>query len=287
MKKTLKLTKKEKFLFFLNKIFFLTLGALIAAFAVECFLFPNNVIDGGIIGISMIISYLSKWNLGVLVVLLNMPFIFLAFNKIGKRFVLQTFYALVMLAVFINLFAHYTFTDDVILAAVFGGIVLGIGVGLILRNEGSLDGTEIMSLILSKKFGFSVGEIIMAFNLFIYTGAGFVFGWNKAMYSILTYFIAYKVIDIVLEGLNSSKSVNIISDCSKEIGQSLLERLEVGVTYTKGKGAYSGADKTIITCVISRLELSKLKEIVKEIDPSAFTTIVEVNEVYGGRIKRG
>ncbi len=264
----------------------MTLGALIAAFAIECLLVPNNVIDGGIIGVSMILSYLFKWNLGVLVVVLNIPFVLLALTKIGKYFVLQTFYALIMLALFLNLFYHHVFTNDVLLATVFGGVMLGVGVGLILRNEGSLDGTEIMSLILSKKFGFSVGEIIMGFNLFIYTGAGFVFGWNQAMYSILTYFIAYKTIDIVLEGMNSSKAVQIISDCSQEIASALMERLEVGVTYYEGKGAYSGSEKTIINCVISRLELAKLKEIVKEIDPRAFTTVTEVNEVHGGHIRR-
>jgi uncharacterized membrane-anchored protein YitT (DUF2179 family) len=259
---------------------------MIAAFAIEYLLVPNKVIDGGIIGISMILSHMFEWNLGALVVGLNLPFILLAFNKIGRHFVAQTFYSLIMFAVFVNLFAHHKFTDDVLLAAVFGGVALGAGVGLILRNEGSLDGTEIMSLILSKKFGFSVGEIIMIFNLFIYAGAGFVFGWNQAMYSVITYFVAFKTIDVVLEGLNSSKSVRIISAQAKEIGKALLERLEVGVTYSKGEGAYSGEEKTIVTCVISRLELAKLKEIVKEFDPYAFTTVMELNEVYGGRVKK-
>jgi len=281
-----KLTKKERILTILNKIFFLTLGSIIAAFAIECILVPNRIIDGGIIGVSMILSYLMKWNLGILAIALNFPFILLAFNKIGKRFVFQTFYSLVIFAIFVNIFDHHPITHDLLLATVFGGIILGTGVGLILRNEGSLDGTEIMSLILSKKFGFSVGEIIMAFNIFIYCGAGLAFGWDRAMYSILTYFIAYRVIDIVLEGLNSLKSVNIISDYAEEIGSVLTERLDIGATYSKGIGAYTGQEKTILTCVISRLEIQKLKEIIKEIDHSAFTTISEVNEVYGGRVRK-
>ncbi len=287
-KKNVPTVQKETFLHQVGRLFFLALGALIAAFALECFLVPHKVIDGGIIGISMIISHLKHYNLGILVVLLNLPFGFLALNKIGKKFVFKTMYSLVMLAIFINIFEqqHFVANVDIILAAIFGGIILGTGVGLILRNNGSLDGTEIMSLILSKKYGFSVGEIIMGFNIIIYTWAGFVFGWNNAMYSILTYFVAYKMIDIVMEGLNSLKSVSIISDNAKEIGHALLERLEVGVTYSKGKGAYSGTDKIILTCVISRLELTKLKEIVKEFDPGAFTTVIEVNEVHGGRIRR-
>ena len=283
------LTKKEQFFLFLNKIFFLTLGPFIAAFALEIFLVPNNIIDGGIVGVSIITSYLTKINLGLLVFVINIPFFFLAFNKIGKKFVVQTFYAIGMLSLFLNFFNthQHPVSHDLLLSTVFGGIILGTGVGLVLKHEGSLDGTEIMSLVLSKKFGFSVGEWIMTFNIFIYGASGLVFGWNKAMYAVLTYFIAYRVIDVVLEGLNSAKSIEIISDKGYEIGQELLERLDIGVTYLKGIGAYSGKEKNIIYCVISRLELAKLKQIIKEIDPRAFIAIVNVHEAYGGRRRGG
>ena len=284
-----KLTKKELLFNFLRKVFFLTLGPFIAAFALEVFLVPNNIIDGGIVGVSIILSYLTKINLGLLIFVINIPFFFLAFNKIGKKFVIQTFYAIGMLSLAVNFLTvhHLPTTHDLLLATVFGGIVLGTGVGLVLKNEGSLDGTEIMSLVLSKKFGFSVGEWIMTFNIFIYGASGLVFGWNKAMYAVLTYFIAFKVIDIVLEGLNSSKSIRIISDKSYEIGQELLTSLNIGVTYLKGVGAYSGAEKTIVFCVVSRLEMAKMKEIIKNIDPHAFISVVDVHEAYGGRTKRG
>ncbi len=265
---------------------FITLGAVIAAFALEAFLVPNNVIDGGVIGVSMIISHVSKFNLGLLVVILNLPFILLAFKKMGKLFVFQTLYANVILALSLNLFHSYKVTGDILLATVFGGIVLGIGVGLILKNEASLDGTEILSLLVSKKFGFSVGEFIMGINLFIYLVAGKVFGWESAMYSILTYFIASKVIDVVMEGINSSKSVRIISDEAGLIGNALIERLDISVTYLKGIGGYSGQDKDIIYCVISRLELPKMLEIIKEIDTNAFVSVVDVHETYGGRFRK-
>lgn len=278
-----KISLKEKLMFILNKLCFLTFGAFVAAFALECFLVPNNIIDGGIVGISMIISYITKWNLGLLILILNIPFIGLAFNKMGKQFVFQTLFAVSMLAVGINVFHAYHITEDLLLATVFGGIILGTGVGIVLKNEGSLDGTEILSLVLSKKFGLSVGEIIMVFNVFIYFGAGLVFGWNKAMYSVLTYLIAYKVIDIVLEGLNTSKSVRIISDKATEIGQDLIDNFEISVTYLKGIGGYSKTEKTIIYCVVSRLELAKLKEVVREYDPRAFISIVDVHEAYGSR----
>lgn len=274
---------KQKILFIFNKLCFLTFGAFVAAFALECFLVPNNIIDGGIVGISMILSYLSKYNLGLLILLLNIPFLFLAFTKMGKPFVFQTLYAVTMLSIGINIFQSYHITDDLLLATVFGGIILGTGVGIVLKNEGSLDGTEIMSLVLSKKFGLSVGEIIMAFNIFIYFGAGLVFGWNKAMYSVLTYFIAYRMIDVVLEGLNSSKSVRIISDKAYEIGQELIDKFEISVTYLKGVGGYSKTEKKIIYCVVSRLELAKLKEVVRDFDSKAFMSVVDVHETYGSR----
>ena len=279
-----KITLKERIYMIIKKLIFLSIGAFVAAFALECFLVPNNIIDGGIVGISMIISYITKFNLGLLIFIINIPFICLAFTKLGKKFVLQTFYALAMLAVALNLFAGFHITEDLLLATVFGGIILGTGVGIVLKNEGSLDGTEILSLVLSKKFGLSVGEIIMAFNIFIYMGAGLVFGWNKAMYSILTYFIAFRVIDVVSEGLNSSKSIRIISDKAYEIGQELIESLDIGVTYLNGIGGFSGAEKTIIYCVASRLEMSKIKETVKNIDPTAFMSVVDVHETYGIRM---
>lgn len=266
-----------------KKVFCLTLGGFVAGFALEGFLVPNNMIDGGIVGVSMIISYLSHINLGLLLIILNIPFLFLAFTKMGKYFVLQTFYAIGILALSTNMFHALKITDDHLLATVFGGIILGTGVGIVLKNEGSLDGTEIMSLVLSKKFGLSVGEIIMGFNIFIYGAAGLVFGWEQAMYSILTYFIAYRVIDIVMEGLNTSKSVRIISDKSREIGQKLIEDLEIGVTYLSGKGGYSGQDKTIIYCVVSRLEMAKMKDVIRQIDPTAFMSVVNVHETYGMR----
>ncbi len=282
----------EKFNFsfwaILRKVFFLTLGALIAAFAIECFLVPNQIIDGGIVGVSIILNhFFDKFGLGMFIFALNIPFFLLAFNKIGKKFVVQTIYAIIALSLGVNYFHHFeTITAQPILIVVFGGILLGTGVGLVLKSGGSMDGTEILSVVLSRKFGFSVGEWIMAFNVIIYTAAGFVFGVENAMYAILTYLVAYKVIDIVQEGFNTSKAVRIVSGKSREIGTELMETLELGVTYIKGTGAFSGKEKEIIFCVVSRLELNKLKEIAKEIDQNAFITVEDVHETYGGQLKK-
>ena len=184
---------KEKAMFLINKLLFLAFGAFIAAFALECFLVPNNIIDGGVVGVSMILSYITKYNLGLLILILNIPFLCLAFTKMGKYFVFQTLYAVTMLAIGINIFQSYHITEDLLLATVFGGIILGTGVGIVLKNEGSLDGTEIMSLVLSKKFGLSVGEIIMLLML-LFTFAqvlfldeqGYVFCFDL-FYSIQSY----------------------------------------------------------------------------------------------------
>ena len=271
---------------FIKKYFIITMGVFVTAFALETFLIPNSVIDGGIIGVSMIISHITKWNLGLIIILLNLPFVLLAYSKMGIKFVLQTLYACVVLAFALNVFSGYSATHESFLATVFGGIILGVGVGLILKSEASLDGTEMLSLIVSKKFGCSVGEFIMGINLFIYLAAGLVFSWESSMYSILTYFIASKVIDVVLEGFNSSKSVRIISDDAGAIGNELIDKLDISVTYLKGIGGYSGMDKDIIYCVVSRLELPKMLEIVKDIDTKAFVSIVDVHETYGGRFKK-
>ena len=272
----------------LSKGFFLAFGAFIAGFALECFLVPNKIIDGGIVGISMILNYLTGVNLGLALLCINLPFICLAFTKMGKYFVIQTFFAVAMLSIATNVFHHIHFvvTNDILLSTIFGGIILGAGVGVVLKNEGSLDGTEIMALVLSKKYGFSVGEIVMGFNIIIYAIAGLVLTWESAMYSILTYFIAYKVIDAVLEGLNSSKSLRIISDKAEEIGDRLISDYDISVTYLKGIGGYSKLDKTLIYCVVSRLELSKVKEVVAQIDPGAFLSVVDVHEVYGRRMNK-
>lgn len=278
--------KGNSFLSQLKNIIFLTVGAMITAFALESFLVPNNIIDGGVIGISMIVSHITKWNLGLLILILNTPFIIMAFKKMGGKFVVQTAFANIILAVFLNIFHHYKITHDLLLATVFGGIILGLGVGIILKHEGSLDGTEMLSLVVSKKLGVSVGEFIMGINVFIYLAAGKVFSWESAMYSIMTYFIASKVIDTVMEGFNSSKSVRIISDNASAIGEQLIERLDISVTYLQGIGGYTGQDKDLIYCVISRLELPKMIDIIKEIDPKAFVSVVDVHEVYGGRFRK-
>lgn len=273
---------------FILEMLFITLGAFLAAFAIEGFLVPNQMIDGGIVGISMMVSYLTKINLGILLFVLNVPFILLALKIYGKMFIFQTFYAVTVFSIFVELVGGKIgiVTHDGLLVAVFGGMILGAGVGLVLRNNGSLDGTEILAITLTKKFPVSVGEIIMFVNIFIYTCAGFIYGWDKAMYSALTYFTASRTIDVVLQGLNEAKSIFVVSDKNLEIGSNIISQLDKSVTYIDAQGGYSHQKKKMLYCVVPRIELTKLKDIVNSIDPEAFIAIENVHEVDGKRIKK-
>lgn len=263
------------------------IGAILAAIGLEIFLIPNRVIDGGIVGISIILSHLSGLKLGIFLFILNIPFFFIGYKQIGKTFAISTIIGITVLSISTYLLHPVSaFTADILLATVFGGLILGTGVGIVIRNGGSLDGTEILSILINKRTPFSVGEIIMFFNFFILGSAGFVFGWDRALYSYIAYFIAYKTIDIVIQGLDESKSVWIISDKHAIIGEAIMARLGRGVTYFNGEGAYSKENKKVIFCVITRLEEAKLKLIVEEIDPTAFVAVGNISEVRGGRFKK-
>lgn len=283
-------TKKSKWVQaakILKNYVLITLGALLLAVAIEKFLIPNQMVDGGIVGVSIMMAEITDLKLGLFLVLLNLPFIFLGYKQIGKTFAFQSAYGIVAASIFTVIFHHSTpATTDPLLAAVFGGIIIGIGVGIVLRNSGSLDGTEILSILISSKTPFSVGNIVMFINLFILSSAGFVFGWTSAMYSLITYYIASKTIDVVVQGMSETKSVLIISDEYEEIAQAIMDRLGRAVTFLDGQGAYSQEDRRVIFSIITRLEEAKLKSIVDGIDENAFLAIANVHDVKGGQFKK-
>ncbi|WP_052723928.1 YitT family protein [Paenibacillus wulumuqiensis] len=265
----------------------IVLGAMTVAASLELFLVPNNITDGGITGISIIMSFLTGWKLGVFLFLLNLPFLVLGYKQIGKTFALSTLLGITVMSIG-TLLLHpvEAVVKETVLAFVFGGMFLGLGTGLVLRSGGSLDGTEIIAILLSRRSVFSVGEIVMILNVFILCGAGFVFGWDRAMYSIIAYYIATKVIDITIDGLDQSKSVWIISERTHDIGDAIISRLGRTVTYLSGEGGFSGEEKKVIFCVISRLEEAKLKEIVNHFDENAFMAVGNIHDVKGGRFKK-
>ncbi|WP_018753768.1 YitT family protein [Paenibacillus sanguinis] len=266
---------------------FIVIGAMIVSVALELFLVPNKITDGGITGISVMTSYLLELPLGIFLFLFNLPFLIIGYKQIGKTFAISTLIGISIMSLGTALLHPVEpFVTDTLLAFVFGGILLGLGTGLVIRFGGSLDGTEIVAILISRKTPFSVGEVIMFFNFFILLSAGFVFGWERALFSLLAYFIAYKTIDIVVDGLDESKSVWIISDQIDEIGDAILSRLGRGVTYLSGEGGFSGDPKRVIFCVITRLEEAKLKEIVNYYDEHAFLAVGNIHDVKGGRFKK-
>ncbi|QDY45363.1 YitT family protein [Planococcus glaciei] len=275
--------KKETFKHLVMRFLLILLGATMAAVSIELFLVPNSIIDGGIIGISLILDYLTPIPFGILMVVINLPFLFFGYKHIGKNFFISSIFAIVALAIIeFPLHPIPGVVDDPLLATVFGGLILGAGVGLVIRNGGALDGTEILGILLTRKLPFSVGEFVMFVNIFIFLWAGFVLGWEHAMYSILTYYIASKTIDIVIQGLDDTKAVIIVSDEFIELGAAINSRLGRSVTKLHGKGGYEESAKDVIYVVVTRLEISKLKHIVADIDPKAFVTIMDTQEVHGG-----
>lgn len=255
--------------------------------ALEKFLVPYEIIDGGIAGISIMLSTLTPVPLSIYLFVLNLPFLVLGYKQLGKTFAISTLYGIIVMSL-TTAALHHTgaFPEDKLLAVLFGGIILGAGVGLVIRYGGSLDGIEIVSILVSKKLRTAVGQVIMVFNLIIFIISGFVFEWTSAMYSILTYYIAIKVIDIVVEGLDESKSVTIISKEYDEISQAIIDRLGRGTTLIQARGGYSGDETEVIYCVVSRLELAKLKGIVQSIDENAFIAIEHVSDVMGGNFSK-
>ena len=281
------MTFKNIFKQWIVPIFFITVGAVIAAFALEEFLVPFTILDGGVVGISMIISQLSGLPLGILTIVLNIPFMIVGFRRLGKRFLIKAIYAMIVFSVFLSVFEHMkAVTEQEILVVVFGGVLLGVGVGLILRHGGCLDGTEIVAMLLSQKTEFSVGQIVLFFNIVIYSVAGFLFGPDRALYSLLTYFITSKIIDLVENGMEQGKSVMIITDHGKDIADAIYSQLGRTCTQMEGTGMVSNGKKTVLYCVITRVEVPAIKKIINDADVSAFMTISDVSEIVGNHIKR-
>ena len=273
---------------YVKKYFQLCIGAVIAATGLELFLIPNNVIDGGVVGLAIMSAHITNLPFGILLIVINIPFLYLGYKQIGKSFALSTIIAVCFLSFWSDeVFAPMErVTSDPFLAAIFGGIIDGLGVGLIMRAGGSLDGTEIVALIADKRSVFSTGEVLMFINLFILSGAGLLFGWDKAMYSLFAYYVIAKMIDVTIKGLDESYGVMIVTNEPEELTSALNDRLGRGVTLLYGEGGYTHQQKKVLYCVVTRLEVDKLKEIVHDKDENAFVTINVVHDIVGGRFKK-
>lgn len=260
-------------------------GAVIAAFAIEEFLVPCTILDGGVVGIGIMINNLTRVPLSILTVVFNIPFLIVGSRKMGKMFIAKSAFGMAMFSVFLESFSKMkNATNEYLLAVSFGGVLLGIGVGLVIRFGGCLDGTETVAILLNKKYKFPVGKIVLVFNIFIFVIAGFLFGFDRAMYSLLTYFITSKVLDIVENGMEQTKAAMIITNDSKQISREIYERLGRTVTIMEGEGLVSGK-KVVLYCVLTRFEIHELRDIIKSIDDSAFIAISDVSEIIGTHMK--
>ncbi|MGE7604363.1 YitT family protein [Peribacillus sp. NPDC097675] len=280
--------KKSKKLKIFTKVFFIVIGALIASYGLEAVLIPNNVSDGGVTGLSIVGSQLSELPLGLLIGIINIPFVWLGYKQIGKSFALYSVIGIVSLAVG-TVLMHRVPTiieGDTLLVTVVGGIIIGFGMGLALRNGGALDGIDMLAVLLSKKLPFGTSDLILFLNSFVFVIVSTVFGLQGAILSAIAYFIASKVIHIVEEGLSGSKTFKIITKQPELMVETIRDRLGRGATYNDAYGGYSNELFKEITCIINRLEESKMKEIIHEIDPNAFVTVYDVAEVKGGSFKK-
>ncbi len=264
------------------------IGSFIAAFAIDVFFLPNNLIDGGTVGLAMIVSRLVGTNyLSMLLVLFTTPFVIMAYRFLGKSFVIHFLLALCsfssMIAIMPKLF-HKPFTGDMLEVVVIGGAILGMGLGIIIRFGGCLDGTEILGLIINKRYGFTVGQIVFGCNIVVFSLAGIIFqDWHPPLLSLITFIVVAKIMDFVIVGLDETKAVLVISNKYQEIGEAVMHDLGVGLTVLYGKRGFSGEPIEVLYIITERLQLAELKELIYSIDPRAFIAIENLHEVSSGK----
>jgi uncharacterized membrane-anchored protein YitT (DUF2179 family) len=272
-------------------ILLICIGILSAGFGLEGFLLPNSFIDGGVTGISLLVSELSGTSLSILIVLINLPFVFLGYKHIGSGFAIKSICAIVGLALVITLVHYPVITSDKLLVAVFGGFFIGAGIGFAVRGGAVLDGTEILAVYLTKRTGLTMGDIILIFNIGIFSIAAYLLSIETALYSILTYMAAAKTVDFIIEGVEEYIGVTIVSSHSDEIRIMITEKMGRGVTIYSGKRGFGkrGDQRNeidIVYSVITRLEIAKLQTETEKIDPNAFIVMNRVKDTKGGIIKK-
>jgi uncharacterized membrane-anchored protein YitT (DUF2179 family) len=265
----------------------IALGILAAAFGLEGFLLSSNFIDGGVTGVSMLLAKVSPWPLSVWLPLVNAPFVVIGYRQMGRAFAIRSALAIAGLSAALATIHFPDVTPDLLLTAVFGGFFIGAGIGLAVRGGAVLDGTEIAALLISKRSALmKVGDVILAFNIVLFLAAMSLLGVEPALYSILTYVTAARTLDFVIYGLEQYTAITIVSARSASIRERIVGELERGVTVYKGFGGMSGAEQEILYCVVTRLEIGKVKTIVRAVDPQAFVVSHPLADAEGGVVKR-
>jgi uncharacterized membrane-anchored protein YitT (DUF2179 family) len=269
---------------------YIFLGIIAAGFGLNGFLLPNKFIDGGVTGVSLLLTELTQLPFSVLIILINIPFIFLSYFTLGKSFAIKTLLAIIGLALCVAIIHFPIITNDKLLVAVFGGIFLGAGIGLTIRGGGVIDGTEVLAIYVSKKMGVTIGDIIIMINVAIFGSAAFLLSIETALYSMITYFAASKTLDFIIEGIDEYIGVTIVSPHCKEMRDMIVQTMGRGVTIYKGaKGVGKTGERDdldIIYTVITRLEINKLNTEIEKISPTAFVVMTSVKDTRGGMIKK-
>lgn len=266
-------------------------GVVSAGFGLRGFLLPNDFIDGGAVGISLLLAELTQLSVSPLIILVNIPFIIFGFQRLGIEFSLKTAFGILCLSAMVAFFPYPIITSDKLLTSVFGGFFLGLGIGLAVRGGGVIDGTEVLAIRISRVTGLTIGDIILIFNIIIFSIAAYLLSTEIALYSILTYLSASKTVDFVIEGIEEYTGVTIVSPKWEDIRLMIIDNMGKGVTIFKGEkgfgthGIHEGEIKVVYT-VITRLEVSRLNREIQKIDPHAFIVMQSVKDTRGGMIKR-
>jgi len=277
----------NKYLRYVRDFLLITCGILSACFGLKSFLMPSGFIDGGVTGISLLISRLTGLRLSYLIMIINIPFVILGFTQIGKTFAVKTACAIAVLAALLIVVPFQPITHDKLLIAFFGGLFLGGGIGLAMRGGCVIDGTEVLALYISKNSMLTVGNIILILNILIFGVAAIYLGSVTAMYAILTYLSASKTIDFIVNGLEQYIGVTVISEKKNEIKQFLINDMKRGVTIYKGEGGYAEKKEIdILYTVVTKLEMGKLQNEIRQIDPDAFVVQQQISDIKGGVVKR-
>lgn len=277
---------KVEYFHLLRDSFFILVGVLSAGFGLKGFLLPNMFIDGGAMGISLTIAELTEIPLSVLIVVINLPFVIMGFSTISKEFALKSIIAIILLAICVQFLPFPIITSDKLLIAIFGGFFLGLGIGLAIRGGSVIDGTEVLAIFVSKKTSLTIGDVILIFNVLIFSVAAYVFSIEISLYAMLTYFGASKTVDFVVSGIEEYVGVTIISDYSEEIRLAIIEKVGRGCTIYSGKGGKTMEQTEIIYTLITRLELAKLHTEIDKIDKDAFVVMHSIKDAKGGMIKK-
>ncbi|MBB3125063.1 MULTISPECIES: YitT family protein [Mesoflavibacter] len=275
---------------FFSEYFQILLGIVLASIGLKAFLLPNGFMDGGVTGIALLINKLININISILLIVFSIPFLIIGYFTVSKRIILKSIISIIGLALFIHFENFEIITEDKFLISIFGGLFLGAGIGIAIRNGAVLDGSEILGIFINDRFGISIGKVILVFNIILFSITAFVISKEIAMYSILTYIVTAKVTDLVIEGFEDFIGITIVSTQYEKIKVAIINELGAGMTIYKGQKGFGSKGKTedfdIIHTIINRIDIKKMYRIVTSIDKEAFIVEFDVNNVKGGVLRR-